>query len=224
MVAEQGGQVEVVHHRHHLHGLALEALAHQLEDLQAVVDVEIGGGLVEQQHLGPLGQGPGHRHPLFFAAGQAGDRPVGQFLDAGGGERLVDQGQVGRGGRAEAVQVRVQSHLHHLAHGVTEADHEVLRHQGESPRQLLLRPAVQRSAAEGHPAGMRLEQAAEQVEQGGLAAAVGAEDAVAAARRQLQADVTEHHALAVAEVQTGERPQRQVGPVRSRWRHGAAVV
>ena len=43
------------------------------------------------------------------------------------------------------------------------------------------------------------------------------------ARRQLQADVTEHHALAVAEVQTGERPQRQVGPVRSRWHHGAAV-
>ena len=204
--------------------MAFEALAHQLEDLQAVVDVEIRGGLVEQQYLGPLGQGPGHCHPLFFAAGQAGHRPLGQLLDAGGGERLVDQGQVGGGGRCEAVQVRVQPHLHHLAHGVAEADHEVLGHQGQPPGQLLFRPAVQGPAAKGHPAGMRLEQAAEQVEQGGLAAAVGAEDAVAAARHQLQADALQHHALAVAEVQVGQRPQRLVGPIRSRWRHGAAAA
>ena len=57
-----------------LHGLldALEFVLHILAQLQ----VQGAQGLVQQQDLGPVHQGPGDGHPLLLAAGQGGDVPL----------------------------------------------------------------------------------------------------------------------------------------------------
>ena len=43
--------------------------------------VEPGDGLVEQQHVGLLGEALGHEHALALAAGQLGEVAVGEVLD-----------------------------------------------------------------------------------------------------------------------------------------------
>jgi hypothetical protein len=82
------------------------------------------------------------------------------------------------------MEVRVQSHFHHIANRIPEADHKVLGHQGKLLGQVLFRPGVQGPALEFDGSGLRRYQTAQQVEQGGLAAAVRAEDAVTVARSQ----------------------------------------
>lgn len=70
-----GGLVQVVQR-----GEGADAeVAHQAEDLQLVADVEMVGGLVEQEQAALLGQGPGDENPLLLPAGQRGETAVGQM-------------------------------------------------------------------------------------------------------------------------------------------------
>ena len=56
----------------HHDGLAelAHGLAHEGEDLGAGAAVEVAGGLVGEDDLGPAGEGPGHGHALLLAAGE----------------------------------------------------------------------------------------------------------------------------------------------------------
>jgi len=49
--------------------LAFGQLLEEGDDLASRFLVQRGGGLVGQDELGPMGQGPGDRHPLLLAAG-----------------------------------------------------------------------------------------------------------------------------------------------------------
>ena len=57
-------------------GLGVAELAHQGEHIPLAVGVEKGRGLIEQQQLGPAGQGAGYGQALFLAAAEAVDRPL----------------------------------------------------------------------------------------------------------------------------------------------------
>ena len=61
---------------HHDDRLAhpVDGLAHEAEDLGAAAGVEVAGGLVGEDHVGPAGQRPGHGDPLLLAARQLGGR------------------------------------------------------------------------------------------------------------------------------------------------------
>src|SRR5690606_36891854 len=65
VVGVAGGELEVVEHDRDGGAAAAIQLSHHVEDLELVGDVEIGGGLVQQQHLGALGEG--HRDPYALA-------------------------------------------------------------------------------------------------------------------------------------------------------------
>ena len=56
----------------------------QVQHLDLVGDVEVGGRLVEQQQVGLLGQRHRDPDPLALPAGEFVDRPVGQVGGAGG--------------------------------------------------------------------------------------------------------------------------------------------
>ena len=57
-------------------------LAHEGEHIPLAAGVQQGGGLIEQQQLGPAGQGAGHGQPLLLAAAEAVDRPLLQAAQA----------------------------------------------------------------------------------------------------------------------------------------------
>ena len=79
----------------------------QVEHLDLVGEVEVGGRLVEQQQVGALGQRHGDPHALALAAGQLVDRPVGQVERAGGAIASVDDRLVVGGPLPEPLLVRV---------------------------------------------------------------------------------------------------------------------
>ena len=131
-----GGRVAEVVGGHH-HGVPGGALGGDgVEDVLAGDEVEAGDRLVEEQHLGLLGQALGHERSLSLAAGELPEGTVGQVGD---GERLhggVDGVVVVAAQPAQQSGRGVAPHRHGLAHG----DGEVLvglgglQHVGDARR------------------------------------------------------------------------------------------
>ena len=69
------------HHEHGKSGLGQHA--HEVEDLEAVVQVEVAGRLVEQQDGGLLRERLGERNPLEIAAGELLGEGVGESVGVG---------------------------------------------------------------------------------------------------------------------------------------------
>ena len=61
-----------------------------------MADVEVIGGLVEQQMAGLLGDGPGDENPLTFPAGQLGDESVRETCQVRSRQGIVDDVTIGR--------------------------------------------------------------------------------------------------------------------------------
>jgi hypothetical protein len=76
-----------------------------------------------------------------------------------------------------------------------------LRHVGEGLRAPLARPAGEVRAVDRHPAALRRDQAEDGLEQGGLAAAIGAEQADDLARAYAEAGLAPDRLAGVAEGQ-----------------------
>ncbi len=166
-----GGEGGVVGDDHHGHALLAAGVLQQLEDGLAGDVVQRAGGLVAQQQLGVLGQGPGDGHPLLLAAGQLGGevpQPVaqahvlqhvpgiqGMVADLGGQLHVLQGGEV--------------------LHQVVELEHEadvVPPVAGELPGVEVADP----HAVHGDDAAGTAVHAAQHVQHGGLARAGGAHD------------------------------------------------
>ena len=146
-------------------------LLQQGDDLVPGVLVEVAGGLVGQQHLGLLDQGAGDRHPLLLAAGHLG-RQVAQPVAE------PDRLQRGRGpgpALAPAHSQRNQGDLDVLlrAEGRDEVEglEDEPHRRGPDFGDLALPEGGQVLAVEVHDARGRPVQAAEDLQQRGLAVA-----------------------------------------------------
>ena len=82
LVGHRGRLVEVVQHYTDRDAVPVGQVAHQVEDLDLVAQVEVGGGLVEQQHCGILRQAAREPHALQLAAGQGVDTALGEVRHA----------------------------------------------------------------------------------------------------------------------------------------------
>jgi hypothetical protein len=155
-----GQQVRGQHHGHALLG----DRAHQrLEELAPGQRVEVGQRLVQKEQLGSLGQGQGQGDLGALAAGQGADPAVqrhGDPLQPAAGQSLVEAGvELGAKGQV-------------LGGGEVAVQRGVLGHEADLGEQ----PGVAGSLAEDtDAAGGGGQQAHGQVEQGGLAGAIGAD-------------------------------------------------
>src|SRR5688500_1503513 len=107
VVGVAAGEVEVVQHDHHGAAIVLDQVGEEIEHFDLVVDVEEGRRLVEQQHVGLLGQRHGDPDALALAAGQLVDRAVGDVERVGGGEGFGDGGVILWGPATEPALVRI---------------------------------------------------------------------------------------------------------------------
>ena len=181
-------------------GLALPYQAAQaLPDQVAGLRVEAGGGFVEDHQVGVVDQGAGQGEAPFHAAGKGGDGDVGfagqpgKIQQAGNALRHVALGN------AEIATVDLQV----LAHREIRVEIVRLRHYTDPCARLasLLR---QDMAEQFHHAGIGADQAEGEAQGGGLAGAVGAEQAMAAAGSQFQVEAIHHGGIAVAFAQAGQ--------------------
>lgn len=171
--------------------------------------VELSERFVEHEQPGAGGQGAGEGDALLLAAGQGGHRPpfgagqsdqVEQFRDAGGPFMLRHAVHA----RAEgdvAADVVLREELVVLEH---EADLAPVRGHGGLV-----------TSVEEHAAAVQRLESGDGAQQGGLAAAAGAQDAHGLVFGDVQVDGVEGGPSAEADVRAGEAEQHQNSPLRS---------
>ncbi len=181
-VAELLGLVHVVRGEDHRHALLLEPEEPVPDDV-ACLRVEAGRRLVEQQHLGPVDQGPRDRQPALHAAGEVLDHRVALLGQLHELEQLVDPlpDLLARQPEVAAVDVEVVADGQLGVEGVLlRADPDPGADRGPSwagsmPRIRRLAPAHRRDRRD-HP------------HRGGLAGAVGPEEAEGLPSRDVDVD------------------------------------
>ena len=160
-------------------------------------------GLVQEQALGPRGQGPRQPHPLLLAAGELGGPAVSELLRV-----QLHQLQQGvhplcdlAGGPAQ--QARRDPHV--LRHVQVGEETDLLEAVAELAAQRVARKRPGVLAVDPDAAGVGLEQPVHQAQQGGLPRSRAAHQHHQLAGRQLQGDFVHGHVVPEA---AGERAQR----------------
>ena len=172
--------------------LLLPGVEQLLLQLGAGLGVQGAEGLIHQQHLGVDGIGPGDGHALLHAAGE--------LLGIGLGEALqIHHLQILVGdllGLLVALALELEAELHVLLHGEPGEQGVLLEHDAAVGAGALHGLAVHQHLALGGAL-----QAADDVEQGGLAAAGGAHHAHKFVLMDVQIHAVQGHHLAVAAVE-----------------------
>ncbi len=145
--------VEVVQHRDH--GMAVFAVEHreQIEQLHLVGDVEVGGGLVEQEQRGLLRQHHGHPDALALAARELVDQPAGQLAHTGETHRVADGRLVADRPLPQQLLVRKAAACDQIGDGDAVRGEGTLGEQAQAPGDLLGVQARDVAAVEDDTAG-----------------------------------------------------------------------
>ena len=174
--------------------LALHAQRpHMLPQALARLRIEPDGRLIEKQHAGIVHQGAGDLQPAFHAGGERAHQavaPVGEFDQR---QQFVDAAFAPRRRHAidEAVEIEI------LVDGQPVVEARLLEHDAETlPR--LQRAGDHVDAVDAGAAAVRPEDGAQDVQQRGLAGAVGAKQREQLVRRDRKADRIERERAAVA--------------------------
>ena len=169
-----------------------------LQELAPGQRIEAGHGLVEDKELGTLGHGQGQRQLGLLAARQRAGSLLGvevEVVDPPAGQVVVPPG----------IHVRAEAEV--VLDGEAGIGGSVLRHEAD-PGQL--RRVVRRGSPQHlDAAGTRGQQADGEVEQGGLAGAVGADQADDVTGRDLEVALVERplSAVALAQAPGAEGPR-----------------
>ncbi|OLT09454.1 hypothetical protein BJF90_44210 [Pseudonocardia sp. CNS-004] len=111
-------------------------IAHQVEDLHLVAQVEVVGGLVEQEHAGVLGEATREPHPLQLPARQLVDRAVRQVRHPRQLHRAPHRGRPVRVVAAEPSAVRVPAEPDDVVHRQPRRNRTALGEQRDAAREL----------------------------------------------------------------------------------------
>ncbi len=168
-------------------------LLHPLPKLAAQLDVDAGGGLVEDQHRRLVHHGLGHHQAALHAAGQLAHIGVGLVGQAQAGQDLVGLPV----GLLHAVEAGL--HLQRLARGEEHVADDLLRHHADG-RAGGAGVLVDVDVPDLHLARGLVHQPGQDVDEGGLARPVRAQQAEHGAARNGQVDALQrrlgrHHPI-----------------------------
>ena len=140
-----------------------------------VAVVQSVGRLIQHQHPRPLGQRTGNQRHLPLAAADFGVGTLTQMGDPHPFQRLSRHLPVRGAITPEKSSVGHPPHQHDIKDPIAKRLPVDLGDIGEPPGPLLRRHTVEILSVKPHRSGTRAKDAEHQFEQGGLAAAVGAE-------------------------------------------------
>jgi hypothetical protein len=190
-VAEARGEREVVQ-RHHHRAAGLRQAREVAEEGELVRRVEAGGRLVRQERGRLLGEAAGHQHARPFAARHLQHRPVGQVADVHGCQRRRYGRAIGWALAGAHRLVRQSAERHHPAGRQRPVHEPLLRQVGERTRALALGPFRHGPPIDEDGPGGGGEQPAQDLDEGGLAGAVGADDGRHLARKGEEVEARQH--------------------------------
>ncbi len=191
-------------------GLALaQQHAQLLPHLVARLRIEAGGRLVEEDEVGIVHQGAREHEASLHAAGELLDAAVGARFQRREFQQPRDARLHLRAAQPEIAPVDDQV----LAHGEIRIEVVDLRHHAH-PDATLPRGLGNRESQQADAARVRAREPEQHAKRGGLARAVGTQQPVALAARDLQVDARHHLAPAIplanaARRKNGHRIQRE---------------
>jgi hypothetical protein len=171
-------------------------LRHQTSDqgqgLYLVVNVQMGGGLIQEQHAWLLRQCPGDDNALSLASAELADQSGGEVFDTGLCHRLPHQIAIELALVPYPAQVRCTPYEHGLPYRKGSRQRWVLWHHGQHTRQVGLPPAGKGTPVEIDTTLTGGQQTTQQTDQSGLARAVGPDHADQVARLKGQVHLVQH--------------------------------
>jgi hypothetical protein len=150
----------------------------QVNEFKLASDVEVLGGLVEQEQRGLLGEAESDFDALTLAAAELVEDARAQGAGIGEFHGVLDGLAVGGADAAEELEVGCSALLDELLDGEAEGDLYVLRDQGDGAGDGALAERGERFAAQEYIAVSGLEGSGGKAEQGSFAATVGADEGV----------------------------------------------
>jgi hypothetical protein len=191
--------VQVVEHEHDRAPVPLVQLGEEVEHLELVGEVEVGGRLVEQEYLGVLGER--HRDPgaLALPAGELVEGPVPEGADVRRLQRPVDLLLVLGRPLLEEALMRVAPARHEVLDREPLRRLRRLRQQADPPRHLARREPGDGLAVEQHRAAARSHETSQPTQESGLAAGVGADYCRDTAGGDLEVELANHRHIRVRE-------------------------
>ena len=184
------------------------------EDLDAVLEVEEGGGLVEEQDFRVLDQRSGEEGELTLAAGEARDLAVGEISEPQAIEGFAGESHVGIALEAEQRLMRGTTHQDELTDPERKGHVEVLGYEGDAPGQSSSRKGRDVLAAQRHTARSRGESGGGDPQKGRLPDAVATDQAHDLAGVDGEVETREQHPSAHlrTDVFEAERRAHASGP------------
>ena len=195
MVGVAGGEIDVVEHDDDGASQLVAGSTQLLHHLDRVLHVQVVQRLVQQDVVGVLGQHHGDIGALTLTAGELVEVPV---LQLGEVEEVDGLGDVLLVLDVQAtVRMRVASETDQLAHRQAGDEVVLLPQDGQFLGDLPGRGPEHVLASDGDGAGVRLLEASDHGEQGGLAGAVGADECRHATGGDVEADGADGDLVAV---------------------------
>ncbi len=188
LVHEEGDEIDDVSRHDHGDPLLLVQILEEVHEGVHPHRIEAGGRLVQDDHLRPHRQHPRHADPLFLPVGKGVDRLAGEFLHLHLVQRPVHP-LLHLPGRQPHVD-RPESDVL-LDGGGEELIVGVLEDDADAAENFPVLYALHRFAIEKNPPQGGAQQTVEMLDEGRLAAAVGAEDRQKLPPPDLQIDPVE---------------------------------
>src|SRR5947208_226699 len=208
LVGKARRQVDVVRNHERGEPEPIHKRAHQLEQLHLVPQVERHGGLVEDEELGLLREGPRQPDSLVLPSGERPEPAVCQVGRVARDQRPLDGGPVRRENAAEEREVGIPAQEDRLVHPLREQVLLALRHDAHHPRQIPAGPVARRASEDLGTPLERWHEAERRAQQRGFPAAVRPEQGMKFACPHLQRDGAERVArgtrIAAGEVADGD--------------------
>ena len=198
VVGDLHGQVDLMQGHDHRNTLLPGHFPENIQQLDLMADIQIGGRLVQDDDLGLLADGPGQHDPLALAVAEGGEVPLLQLQGVDPLQGLTDDALVGLGQFAQGVGVGIAAHRHHFAAGHQFRTDPVGKHHRHLPGHLPGRPGVYLPPADVHHAAQLGQMAGDGLEDGGLPRPVGADQREDRPLFDLDADVVYEHLPVIA--------------------------
>ena len=157
-----------------------------------MLDIQVVGRLVQQQHLRPLCQGSGDVHALALAPGQRPPKACAQVQSVEVGQGLLDDHTVFPGERRQHRQPGGAAQGNGIEHADRIEGVGLLFDQRQGLGDTAAGQLCQRFAQQLHTAVAWLAQPGQHLQQRGLAGTVGADDAQGFTGDNAQFDIAEH--------------------------------
>ncbi|SDL15547.1 hypothetical protein SAMN04488074_109145 [Lentzea albidocapillata subsp. violacea] len=166
-------QVQVMQHHDNRPPHGNMQLLHQIQHINLMSKIQIGGRLVQQQQISPLSKSHGDPSPLPLPPGQLVNSPLSQIQNPGHSQRGINSSSVIRRPLPIPGLMRMPPPSHQISHSQPLRSRRSLRQHPQNPGNIPSGHRIDLPAVQQHRTGPSRQQPPQRLQQSRLATPVG---------------------------------------------------